>query len=625
MKTSVLKIAIVALALVSIATPSFAQRGRGGGGGGGQKGGQQNGGQKNAGNPGGGNPGGGQHNGPPHHNNPGAGVNAGVGAAGVGAGATLSTGANNGPQHVHNHPNNPNNIQTNNNVRNNNPNTNQLNRNAGPNANTFNGRNDPRVNDPRVNDPRFRNDPRFNNNLNNNNGPRTFASPNNGNFNNGQNFNARHYDPAYNQFRLGNQTVNYGNPNYRPSYSRYSWYNGYQAGPYGVNGYGNLGNGSAYGVGYRGFGGNSSIGNTLLGLGLSSLLGGGTSGLGGLGGAGGYGGYGSSLGYPAGWGLGGWGLGSMGYSSGYLGYNNPYYSGNTGGNFAYNYAQPIPVAVAGQPSTNDIATQNFETARQQFRDGEYSAALASVDAGIKLQPTDAVMHEFRALTQFALGDYRNSAATIHSVLAVGPGWDWATLSSLYPSVDTYTTQLRALEAAVKENPKLAETRFLLGYQYMTAGHAADAAAQFKIASNLMPQDQVAADLSRLNSTPDQAAQVVAPTTDAAVQNPNATTSAAPAMKQIDPAALVGDWKAERSDGSKFDVELSPDKTFVWKFAQADKNQTLTGTYGIENDLLVLQSKDGGAMLGHVSVDSDKRFTFKLLGTPETDQGLAFNR
>jgi hypothetical protein len=55
------------------------------------------------------------------------------------------------------------------------------------------------------------------------------------------------------------------------------------------------------------------------------------------------------------------------------------------------------------------------------------------------------MHEFRALTQFALGDYRNSAATIHSVLAVGPGWDWATMRELYPSIEVYTEQRKALE------------------------------------------------------------------------------------------------------------------------------------------------------------------------------------
>jgi hypothetical protein len=60
-------------------------------------------------------------------------------------------------------------------------------------------------------------------------------------------------------------------------------------------------------------------------------------------------------------------------------------------------------------------------------------------------PKDAATHEFRSLTQFALGKYQEAAATIYAVLAVGPGWDWTTLSSMYPDIDTYTAQLRKLE------------------------------------------------------------------------------------------------------------------------------------------------------------------------------------
>jgi len=584
MKT--LKITIVALAIICIAAPTYAQRGgRGGGGGGKQNGGQgagQGGGQRNGGNPGG-NPGGGKVD-AQVRGNVNAGGNVGVPRVKANTGAAVQG-----------------QIDLNNAARNA---LNQTNRNQQL------QRNDLQRNDPRFADPRLRNDPRFTNN--NNIAPRTFA-----NDPNRANFSTRNYDPSSSQFRINNRTVNYGNPNYRPSYSRYNWYNGYSAGPYGFGGSGYRG-GSAYGVGYRGGFGNN-IGNTLLGLGLSSLTGGGYGYGGGLGGYGG--GYGSGFGYPAGWGLGGWGLGSMAYNSGVLAYTNPYYSGIGTGNFAYNYAQPIPVALAGQASDNEIATQNFETAREQFRNGDYSAALASVDAAIKLQPTDAVMHEFRALTQFALGDYRNSAATIHSVLAVGPGWDWATMIGLYPNVEVYTAQLRALEQVVTQNTRQADTRFLLGYQYMAAGHSTDAGKQFQIAAEIMPSDRVAADLSRLNGAEQTAA--TAPAVQPTAQNQNAP--AAPAPPTIDPAKLVGDWKAERADGSKFDVDFSPDNTFTWKFAQADKTQTLTGTYGIENDLLVLQSKEGGAMLGHVNLDSDDKFTFKLLGTPATEQGLAFNR
>jgi len=99
--------------------------------------------------------------------------------------------------------------------------------------------------------------------------------------------------------------------------------------------------------------------------------------------------------------------------------------------------------------------RDFDAALGQFKAGEYPAALALVNKAIQGQPSDAVMHEFRALDLFAMKDYSQAAATIHSVLAVGPGWDWATLSSLYPSVEIYTTQLRELEAYVRSNPNAA--------------------------------------------------------------------------------------------------------------------------------------------------------------------------
>jgi len=42
-------------------------------------------------------------------------------------------------------------------------------------------------------------------------------------------------------------------------------------------------------------------------------------------------------------------------------------------------------------------------------------------------------------------------------------------------------------------------------------------------------------------------------------------------------------------------------------------------------LLVLQRKEGGAMLGQVAFDGKDRFNFKLLGAPPEDTGLTFSR
>ena len=76
-------------------------------------------------------------------------------------------------------------------------------------------------------------------------------------------------------------------------------------------------------------------------------------------------------------------------------------------------------------------------------------------------PDDPVLHEFRGLALFALRRYDEAAAVVYAVLSAGPGWNWATLVGLYPSVDAYTDQLRALEEYVKQDPTAAAPQFLL--------------------------------------------------------------------------------------------------------------------------------------------------------------------
>ena len=211
------------------------------------------------------------------------------------------------------------------------------------------------------------------------------------------------------------------------------------------------------------------------------------------------------LGYglaPLGWGYGGWGLGGLAYNSGYLGYSNPYYNSSFAG---YNYAQPIPVDYSASPTAvaaeGNPADVMLNSAVAAFKQNNYDAALDIINKGIAQYPTDSVMHEFRALVLFAKGDYQQAAATIHSVLAIGPGWDWTTLASLYPNVLIYTDQLRALENFVREHPQDGAARFLLAYQYTSDGHTDAAARQLQQVVTLVPGDRVAADLLKMLSAP----------------------------------------------------------------------------------------------------------------------------
>ena len=239
-----------------------------------------------------------------------------------------------------------------------------------------------------------------------------------------------------NSVSFNNRQFNVGHSSYQPSYYRHSGYHGYWNGNRGRGG-NNSNSGFGFGLGFN-------SGYNGYGWGLGTGFGNRYGGYGG-----GYGrGYGGYRYRPFGWGLGGWGLGSLYYNSGYLGYSNPYYVNS--GPIYYNYSQPIPVSynapVTVVVNAPDSADEVFSNAVAAFRLNDYDRALDITNQGITQHPDDAVLHEFRSLVLFAKRDYQQSAGTIHSVLAVGPGWDWTTLIGLYASSSLYTDQLRDLEA-----------------------------------------------------------------------------------------------------------------------------------------------------------------------------------
>lgn len=377
-------------------------------------------------------------------------------------------------------------------------------------------------------------------------------------------------------FRASINQSNYRGWNNYSSYGRYSWYRGPVYNPYGW---------------YGGFGG--------LYFGLGSNYG--------FGGPG----YGYGFGYGNGY---GWGTSSLLYRSGYGSYYNPYYVDSYGG---YNYAQPILVSTTVTAPPQEVMS-SFDQARQQFKAGRYQEALASTDRAIEAQPNDAVLHEFRALVLFALGKYDQAAATIHSVLAVGPGWDWATLISLYPNVDVYTTQIRSLETYTNNNPQSAASRFYLAYLYQTSAQTDAAIRSLKAVIAINPKDQgAAAMLQMLESKAPEA-------TASAPANPEPAPANEP---DLNSAAIVGTWQAAKDDG-RFDVTLNADKTFSWRFTQGQRNDVINGTYTTEGPVLVLATKDQGSMAGKVNMTAGpdgvaREFQFQMVGSNPNDLGLKF--
>ncbi|MCA9008691.1 MAG: hypothetical protein KDB01_03040 [Planctomycetaceae bacterium] len=421
-----------------------------------------------------------------------------------------------------------------------------------------------------------------------------------------------------NSFNWRNRQFNLGHQFYRPSYFRHSnYYHGHW------NGNRNRGFGSAlaYGPG------------SSLGYGWGAGNGGYGYGRYGYGSGFGYGGrnmrYGR-IGYrPLGWGLGGWGLGSIAYNSGYLGYTNPYYA--TGGWSGYNYSQPIqvsyvtPVTVvedstASQDQSNSSDTV-LDSAVAAFQRQDYDAALDITNQGITQTPDDAVLHEFRALVLFAKQDYQQAASTIHSVLAVGPGWDWTTMSGIYGDVNVYTTQLRALEAFTKSHPEDAASLFLLAYHYLSCGHTEAAMQRLQQVVTLMPQDKVAADILRMLQPP-TAADVQESENPLAVSTDTDTSQA----QVVDPKMLAGNWKATRPDGSDFTLNMTEDSKFTWTYTlQGEATQKFAGTYSIEGNILALERDEGGSLIAEVTPDGSGKFNFRMLGAPEEDKGLDFSQ
>lgn len=320
--------------------------------------------------------------------------------------------------------------------------------------------------------------------------------------------------------------------------------------------------------------------------------------------------------YPLGWGQNGWGQGNQWYNSGYVPYYNPYY--DPGITTAFNYGQPIPVPTGAKLADTDNPAVGL--AIDKFRTGDYAKALSLIEGVVRIQPYDAAAHELRGLILFATQQYQQAAATIHSVLAIGPGWDWTTLSSIYSDMQQYQSQLAALERYVSVHPKQAGARFLLAYHYITAGHTDAAKEQLEQAVALVPSDKLAAELLKMV---DSKAAAAAPPPAASAGQPAAVPAPPPAnIKPVDPAALIGNWHAKRDDGASFELDLARDKRFTWKMAKKDQARTISGNYTLQNATLSLQGNQG-AMVAEVTIDGANRFTFKPQGNPPDDPGLTF--
>lgn len=315
-----------------------------------------------------------------------------------------------------------------------------------------------------------------------------------------------------------------------------------------------------------------------------------------------------------------WGVNRMAYGFGYWGYSNPYYTESypIDGGYTIDYSQPLavdtPLATApADASAPAPGLTDFEAARQAFYQGDYNAAMASTNKALAAMPNDPIIHEFRALVLFAQGKYKEAAAGLYSVLSVGPGWDWTTMSSLYPNVETYTKHLRALEGYLRANPDANDARFVLAYHYLTAGGADAAAAQLKRIYKTTPNDNLVKQLLLMTGGPE------------AIGAPDVPPDLASSTTTIDKRSLLGKWGATNSSGGKFNLDLTEDGNFVWTYSQEGKRQAVKGVYALDGSVLAMEPETGGVMLADLTESKGGGLHFRMLGAPSDDPGLKFTK
>ncbi len=431
-------------------------------------------------------------------------------------------------------------------------------------------------------------------------GSRSFGNVNRTNFvSNGAGSSGNRFNNFSGNNFSGHRGYGYGGRNPYYGYHR-GWYNG------NWGGYGGFGWGWGYPFGY-GFGG--------LGFGLGYGLG--------LGfGYGGYG-YGSYGGYGGlGYGLPSWLYGSSLYGYGYTPYCNPYYGSYAAAGVMaspYDYSQPInTVSAATTDSVTEEALALFGSARDAFKQGNYEVALQQANDALTKTPSDTALHEFRGLCLFALGRYDEAATTLYAVLAAGPGWDWPTMIGLYPNVDVYTTQSRALEAYCKANPQSASSRFVLAYHYTSEGFLEDAAKVLKQVVALKPNDTISAKLLEQL----EAAQQNKPGAEAVPPPPVPVPA-----NTVPPegATISGTWNAQSGPDTSIVLTIQPGGGYTWQVTQKGQTQQFAGVSTFGGGVLTLAQDNGAVLVGRVSWKDPTHMTFRVIGDGPTDPGLSFSK
>ena len=309
------------------------------------------------------------------------------------------------------------------------------------------------------------------------------------------------------------------------------------------------------------------------------------------------------------------------YQYGYSLYFNPYHAGSMivgERSVDHDYSGPINSQRTLPPTpATDQAVSTFNSARQAFKRDDYASALVLVDHALKLTPDDPTMHEFRALTLFALRRCDEAAEAIYAVLSVKPGWDWMTLITLYADPARYTQQLRAFEAFSTQTPRSAQAHFVLAYHYLTQEFAEAAVGQFKLATVLEPRDTLSPQLIQQIEHPAHAV------TSTGLAGPAGFTGT---VSTRNGGKVEGGWTARRNNDVDIAVNFEDTGRFVWKVHGAGKDRQFQGKSTAKDGTLTLvDDLSQEALFGSLNWTDGTHFVFKVIGAAPGDPGLSFSR
>jgi hypothetical protein len=184
----------------------------------------------------------------------------------------------------------------------------------------------------------------------------------------------------------------------------------------------------------------------------------------------------------------------------------------------------------------------------------------------------------------------------------------------YESSGTYSDQLRKLEDYVQGTPDRADGHFLLGYHYMVCGEMEKSYAEFAKTSELQPADTIASQLAELtkSSIPD-------------VEGADVPSEPPPAPEPVPVDKLVGTWVSKSANGGSITFTMKETGDYTWAYKDKDNDSELVGTYGLNEKGLLVLTSDDTQMVSEVKLADDTKMHFNLIGSPDGDPGLDFNK